>query len=120
MSPATLIRFSIAPIFFFLALVNASAERAGLGHAAHQMPAHQTDLHETAGAMDHSGAHLGHSGEMGQSAPAITTRVYILGIAVPAGLAGWLTSMSLMYWLMGLAHITPWLGLIGRPKVADY
>lgn len=39
----------------------------------------------------------------------------VLGVTVPAGLAQVLSSMWLMYALMGVAHLTPWLSLF-RPR----
>ena len=119
---SSVIRFSIAPIFFLLAIINLGAERAGLGHAGHDVGLQRPAVHAE---MDHSQmnhAEMGHdpkSQEMATPKP-VVEKVVILGIPFSKELATFLTSMSLMYWLMGFAHITPWFGLIGRSGQGEY
>ncbi|GAB4524457.1 MAG: hypothetical protein Tsb0010_08400 [Parvularculaceae bacterium] len=73
------VRFTVAPTFFALAIMNFSTAQSA-GHGAHAA-----------------------------------------GSAVGGATETWLSSMWLMYALMGVAHITPWLGLIAnRRPAADY
>ncbi len=89
MSVRAVINYGVSPVFFGLAIVNYFLEKGGAGH--HVQAAVQTDPH-----VMHAAA------EASQQAGMIAGSL--------------LGSMWLMYGLMGLAHILPWLSIKDRQK----
>ncbi len=93
------IRFGVTPIFLALALVNFLAERTGGGHQ-----------HGAVKMTDHS-EHLQKMAEMAVNQIAANQMdMSAQAMQMPSHIPTVLSSMWLMYLLMGLAHISPWLG----------
>ena len=97
---STLLRFAITPIFFLLGFVNYSLESGAGGHVGH---------------MSHAAA-MGASGD----AMGMMSSVSIFGFSLSGSTAALLTSMWLMYLLMGFAHISPWLDFFGGKRAKDF
>ncbi|TNE42690.1 MAG: hypothetical protein EP347_00360 [Alphaproteobacteria bacterium] len=87
------LRLAISPIFFLLGFVSYGAERSVGSHLSH--------LSQMAG-MDHA---------------TMAVPVEILGIGLSQNTTAILTSMWLMYVLMGLAHLSAWLDVFAGRKI---